>query len=87
MYYTLPIVLISTFLYSSSAYAYVGPGLIVMGNIFGPLLIFIPFLLLLVFFALRWGVKKMRRQLGTKNSNRDDVHCDDHAGEDKNSAD
>ena len=83
MFYRLAIVMTLMLVYSSSASAYVGPGLIVMGNIFGPLLIFIPFVLLLLFFAVRWWFKKMRRNLMVKKDNQDDVKSDD----DKNSAD
>tara|TARA_R110000868_G_scaffold281504_1_gene541822 strand:- start:717 stop:977 length:261 start_codon:yes stop_codon:yes gene_type:complete len=53
---------------ASVAQAYVGPGLIIMGNFLGPFLLLIPFLLLLLILALRWWFKKLKYKMMQKKS-------------------
>jgi|GEM_PF-5944310 len=53
---------------TSAAQAYVGPGLIVMGNFLGPFLLLVPFLLLLLILLLRWWFKKLKHQISEKKN-------------------
>jgi uncharacterized membrane protein len=52
----------------TAAQAYVGPGLIIMGNFLGPFLLLVPFLLLLLILALRWWFKKLKYQISQKKN-------------------
>jgi uncharacterized membrane protein len=53
---------------SAAAQAYVGPGLIIMGNFLGPFLLLVPFFLLLLILLLRWWFKKLKHQIKHKRN-------------------
>lgn len=53
-------------LFPLPASAYVGPGLIIMGNILGPFILLLPFLLLLLVLLARWWFKKIKHQKAQK---------------------
>ena len=61
-------------LMTGTAQAYVGPGLVVVGNLLGPFVLLIPFLLLLAVLFLRWWIKKLKRRMsGTFVLNQEDA--------------
>lgn len=74
---------LSLLLVPMQAQAYVGPGLIVMGNILGPLLLLMPFVLLLLVLSLRWWVKKIKHSAGQKKMQENALKQED----DQNAAD